>query len=129
MAEDQGRNQAALGWVCEQLAGVRGLADRAGKRAELDPLLASLRLADRDLMTLMDEIEALLRRCGWGGTIRGEIPDLGLGPGIPLEEAYLCPREAGRQCARTVLTFDVKGGAVPSCALHGIPMRLERLDP
>jgi hypothetical protein len=129
MTDDQGRDQAALGWVCEQFTQVRGLADRAGERAELDPLLASLRLADRDLTALIDEIEALLRRCGWGGTFRSPVPDLGLGSGIPLEEAYLCPREAGQQCARTVLPFDVKGGAVPSCAFLGVPLRLEQLGP
>ncbi|MFE9635723.1 hypothetical protein [Streptomyces sp. NPDC006463] len=111
-----------LARLCEQLADIRVVVDRAGQLAVLEAILTELR-AGADTAELTSGADELLRRCGVArglGDRRspggGRLPYLG--GGHPVEEARVCPLD---RCDRVALD----GGG--TCRLYGEPLRPVRL--
>jgi hypothetical protein len=113
--------RTTLTGLCERLDGFRRVAARYGESAELERIVAALR-SDGEAPGPLEAARELLRRCGIPDALRG-VPDLPLGGGQPLEEAYLCPLPQGRRCLRTVLAVEA-GGSEPYCGIHRVPLAL-----
>ncbi|MEV0176108.1 hypothetical protein AB0I00_33975 [Streptomyces sp. NPDC050803] len=117
-----GDHRNRLARLCEQLAGIHVVAERAGLLAALEAILTELR-AGGDTAELTGRADELLRRCGVARGLgdqrspgRARIPYLG--GGHPVEEAHVCPVA---RCDRVALD----GGG--TCALFGEPLRPVRL--